>query len=180
LNWEALRLPGKHVFAVYSDLLIDEEKIRVYNVHLESIRFEYDDYSFYTSLSEPDLDKHKFKDGFSKIIEKLRKAFIQRAQQVDILEQSIEKSPYPVVVCGDFNDTPSSYTYNILTNNLYDSFRKAGGDFLGRTYAGSFPSFRIDYILFSKSFKAYEYHKFDIDLSDHYPVSVFLNITPAL
>jgi len=176
----SLKLNQKEVFAIYSDIIIDEEKIRVYNIHLESFHLGNEDYSFYSKLSERELDRLKFQDGFYKIIAKLRKAFIIRAQQVEILRESIAISPYPVIICGDFNDTPTSYSYNILKDDLYDSFRKAGVGFFGSTYAGRFPSFRIDYILFDKSFKAYEYHKHNTDLSDHFPVSVYINITPSL
>ena len=179
INSSYLRYPEKHVFAIYSDISIMEEKIRVYNVHLESIHFANDDYSFYSSLSDNELENVKLVPGITKIIEKLRKAFILRAKQAEVLRTSIDSSPYPVIICGDFNDTPSSYTYNNLTTHLYDSFKKAGGGFLGSTYAGSFPAFRIDYILYDKRFKVYEYQKYDVDLSDHYPVSVYLNINPS-
>jgi endonuclease/exonuclease/phosphatase family metal-dependent hydrolase len=84
-----------------------------------------------------------------------------------------------VLVCGDLNDTPSSYSYQVLTRGLNDSFKKAGNGLFGNTYGGNFPSFRIDYLLFDEKFEAYNYEKYIIYLSDHYPVSVYLNIHPA-
>ena len=111
------------------------------------------------------------------IYSKLKKAFIIRANQVDVLKDYITRSPYPVIVCGDFNDTPGSYTYHQMTIGLHDSFCRAGSGFLGSTYAGNFPSFRIDYILYDDAFTANSYSRSDFDLSDHYPVQVFLTKT---
>ena len=48
----------------------------------------------------------------------MRQAYIQRADQVDIIKEDIRLSPYPVIVCGDFNDTPVSYTYKTLSKEL--------------------------------------------------------------
>ena len=120
------------------------------------------------------------KEGTRKIIVKLRKAYESRAKQVDNLRSGMNSSPYPMLVCGDLNDTPSSYTYQVLSRDMKDSFKKAGNGLIGNTFRGNLPSFRIDYILFDKKFEAYNYEKFNISLSDHYPISVFINIHPAL
>ena len=84
-----------------------------------------------------------------------------------------------MLICGDLNDTPSSYTYQVLSRGMKDSFKKAGNGLIGNTFRGNLPSFRIDYILFDKKFEAYNYEKINISLSDHYPISVFINIHPA-
>ncbi|MEI6901285.1 MAG: endonuclease/exonuclease/phosphatase family protein [Bacteroidota bacterium] len=179
INSGFLTYPREHIFAIYNDIVINDEKIRVYNVHLESIHFANDDYSFYSNLAENELNNVKLVPGIKNIVRKLKKAFVLRAYQAEVLRSSIDKSPYPIVMCGDFNDTPSSYTYRYLSSNMNDAFKKAGRDFFGSTYAGNFPAFRIDYILYDKRFKAYQYQKLKVDLSDHYPVSLFLNISPA-
>jgi endonuclease/exonuclease/phosphatase family metal-dependent hydrolase len=165
--------------SIYIDVLINDEVVRIYNIHLESFQFGQDDYTFYSNLKEAETNKTPIKEGTMKIIMKLRKAYELRAQQVDHLWPSIKSSPYPVIICGDLNDTPSSYTYQVLTTGLKDGFKKAGNGFIGNTYRGNLPSFRIDYILYDKKFEAYNYEKFDIPLSDHYPISVFINIYPA-
>jgi len=174
-----LRISNRNIFAIYTDLAMGRDTIRVYNIHLESIRFGRNDYSFYAQLTdqvkEPD-DNFDLSEGVFKIFSKLKKAFVIRANQVDVLKENIARSPYPVIVCGDFNDTPASYTYHQMTSGLHDSFCKAGTGFLGSTYAGNFPSFRIDYILYDDAFTSFNYSKSSIDLSDHYPVQVFLKI----
>ncbi|MCX6244226.1 MAG: endonuclease/exonuclease/phosphatase family protein [Bacteroidetes bacterium] len=172
-----LRLKDRNTFATYTDLIIGNETVRVYNIHLESIRFGKDDYSFYAQLTDQNSeqdDKFSLKSGSFKIFSKLRKAFVIRANQVDLLKKDIANSPYPVIICGDFNDTPASYTYHEMTRGMHDSFRRAGSGIFGNTYTGNFPSFRIDYILYDDAFTAFNYSKINVNLSDHYPVQVFL------
>jgi endonuclease/exonuclease/phosphatase family metal-dependent hydrolase len=174
-----LRTNNRNIFAIYTDLVMGRDTIRVYNIHLESIRFRKDDYSFYAQLTDQAKDQDDnfdLSDGVIKIFSKLRKAFVIRANQVDVLKKNIDHSPYPVIICGDFNDTPASYTYHEMTSGFHDSFCKAGRGFLSSTYAGNFPSFRIDYILYDDAFTASNYSKNSIDLSDHYPIQVFLKI----
>jgi endonuclease/exonuclease/phosphatase family metal-dependent hydrolase len=173
------RNDNKNTYSIYSDISIDDEIIRVYNVHLESFHFGQEDYTFYSNLTEGESPETPMKEGTKKIIMKLRKAYELRAKQADNLGLSIKSSPYPVLVCGDLNDTPSSYSYQVLTTGLKDSFKKAGNGIIGNTFGGNFPSFRIDYLLFDEKFEAYNYEKYKIYLSDHYPISVFINIHPA-
>jgi endonuclease/exonuclease/phosphatase family metal-dependent hydrolase len=177
-----IRASDNNTFANYTDLIIGRDKIRVYNIHLESIRFGRDDYSFYAQLTDQAKDPSEnfsFRQGLYMILYKLKRAFIIRANQVDLLEENIKRSPYPVVICGDFNDTPASYTYHEMISGFHDSYCQAGTGFLGSTYAGSFPSFRIDYILYNGAFTAYNYRKSSIDLSDHYPIQVYLKKTTS-
>ena len=169
----------KTTIAIYVDISVDDEIVRVFNVHLESFQFGEDDYTFYSNLKEAETDKTPLKEGTRKIMMKLRKAYELRAKQVDILRAGIKTSPYPLLLCGDLNDTPSSYTYQVLSRGVQDSFKKAGNGLIGNTYRGNLPSFRIDYILFDKKFEAYNYEKINSSLSDHYPISVFINIHPA-
>ena len=83
-------------------------------------------------------------------------------------------SPYPVVVCGDFNDTPLSYTYKKIKKELKDAFIEKGRG-LGHTYIGEFPSFRIDYILHSDDLETVGYQRDMVTYSDHYPIKAQLN-----
>jgi len=78
-------------------------------------------------------------------------------------------SKYPVIVCGDFNDTPVSYTYRKMKSGLKDAFVNIGAG-TGNTYLGSFPSFRIDYIFHSQQFKTIDFERIEARLSDHYPI----------
>lgn len=175
-----LRIDNHNIFAIYTDLVLGKDTVRVFNIHLESIRFGKDDYSFYAQLTDQANNPNEnfaLRQGVFMIFSKLKKAFIIRANQVDILRENIKHSPYPVIICGDFNDTPASYTYHEMTSGFHDSYCQAGTGLLGNTYAGDFPSFRIDYILYDDAFTAFNYRKSSVDFSDHYPVQVLLKET---
>jgi endonuclease/exonuclease/phosphatase family metal-dependent hydrolase len=172
------KFPDKSLFGIFTDIAIGKDTLRIYNLHLESIRFGNDDYSFYSHLADPTEETTPLKEGTKKMFSKLRKAFIARAKEVDTLSLHINTCRYPIIMAGDFNDTPSSYAYHKLTDKLKDAYISSGKEFFGSTYAGRFPAFRIDYILYSGSFKTFEYRKFDIDLSDHYPITTTLSFNP--
>lgn len=162
-------------FCLFTDILVDNDTIRVFNIHLESIQLSEEDYSFVSEIAST----HKKKDlkaKSAKIFYKLKYAFKSRAKQVDIISEQINKSPYPVIICGDFNDTPSSYSYNILSEKLTDTFIEKGNGY-GKTYDGNLPALlRIDYILHDDNFITYDFETSWIELSDHYPVSTKLRI----
>ncbi len=82
----------------------------------------------------------------------------------------MQNCKYKIILCGDFNDTPASYTYNLLTKKLKDSFVEKGNGF-GRTYAGKWPKFRIDYILHDENIKCVEHTVYKETYTDHYPIS---------
>ena len=163
---------------IYTDVKINNKIIRIFNIHFQSIRFGEEDYEFAERIRDiEDINKNdEFEPESKKIFKRLRKAFIRRAEQVELVEPYIKSSPYPVIVCGDFNDTPSSYAYHTISDNLTDAFCESGKGF-GQTYAGSaFPSFRIDYILHSNSLRAFNFNWDKFLYSDHYPIHCELEI----
>jgi endonuclease/exonuclease/phosphatase family metal-dependent hydrolase len=163
------------VFAMAVDVASGTDTFRLFNLHLASIRFGSGEVSFYDNLMNTEAEKIRLSDGFTRILEKLKKAFLMRSEQVDLLDGAVRKSPYPVIVAGDFNDTPFSFSYHRMTSILKDAYRQAGTGLFGNTYAGQLPSYRIDYILFDPGFHAYDYRRHVVPYSDHYPVSSFLS-----
>ena len=107
------------------------------------------------------------------IIRKIKTASEMRAEQVRKIREHIDNSPSKVVVCGDFNDHPVSYSYQKIRKNLKDAFVESGRG-IGRTYVGKLPSFRIDYILHSKGFNSYNFKTINFRMSDHLPVTCIL------
>ncbi len=162
-------------FGIFGDYIFHYDTIRIYNIHLESLYLGQNDYAMITGSDiESMKNKKNLKQYSSRLIYKLIKAFEKRSLQVDILKDHIQNSPYPVVICGDFNDTPSSYAYHQISENLKDAFIESGSG-LGKTFSGKLPFMRIDYILHDKSLNSYGYQAAEIDISDHFPVSCFIS-----
>jgi endonuclease/exonuclease/phosphatase family metal-dependent hydrolase len=172
-NKEVTYENSKDNFCIYSDLLIANDTVRVINTHLESIRLGREDYLFVNDLASNHTENHDIGLGSKKIFGKMRSAYIKRAEQVRSVRKEIEQSPYPVVLCGDFNDTPSSYVYHKISQKLDDAFVEAGYG-MGKSYAGVIPLFRIDYIFHDISFVAYNFITLDAEFSDHYPITSLL------
>ncbi|RLD80897.1 MAG: hypothetical protein DRJ10_06840 [Bacteroidetes bacterium] len=160
-------------FCIYTDLKIDKDTIRVYNLHLESIHLGHNDYQTIDNINnDTAVDVIKY----TSILKKLRTGYIKRSRQVDIISAHVDKSPYPVIVCGDFNDPPFSYSYNRITRKLKDAFKESGNG-ISSTYIHKYSTFRIDYILHSPSLKSFNFKRLKVELSDHYPIeSVFQTI----
>lgn len=155
---------------IYSDLRIGTDTVRVYNVHLESIRIQEEDFDAMNRvllLAESDS-----LEQLNGIVVKLRNAFVSRAELSDSLSAHIGRCPYPVIVCGDFNDTPASYSYQRIAKGLEDSFRDAGRG-IGVTYA-RIPLFRIDNVLYSSQFKASSHEVHHWPHSDHFAMTAIL------
>jgi endonuclease/exonuclease/phosphatase family metal-dependent hydrolase len=152
--------------AIYVDIKRGEHKLRVYNVHFQSISFKAEDYKY---LSEVKNKLETNVESPRKIGSRLKKAFIKRASQARILKEHANESPIPYIIAGDFNDTPISYTVNTISKNMNNGFREMGSGF-GITYNGAFPNFQIDYIFASQEFKIKNYLIIKKKLSDHYPV----------
>jgi len=159
--------------SICSDLVIGNDTIRVYNCHLQSIRLRKDYNDLLDSLIFNYSDKQL--DELKDISVRMRQAYIQRAEQVDILAKHIKSSPYPVIVCGDFNDTPVSYTYYKIARNLKDAFIESGSG-IGNTFRGNLPYVRIDYVLYGPPFHAHHYTTKKINWSDHYPVTTHFTL----
>ena len=160
---------GKKDFAenlIYADILCNNNRVRVFTTHLQSVRFEQQEYNSLDKIKR--TDKSGLKDSRT-ILGKLKRAYQFRGSQADLVQEKIKESPYPVIICGDFNDVPNSYTYFTIKGNLQDAFLKAAGGF-GRTFQYISPTLRIDYILADKKFDVAQYNCVVSDYSDHYPV----------
>ena len=152
--------------AIFADLKIDTAIIRVYNIHLQSTGIAPEAQKI---ADENQIKSEKTKSSIRKIVGSLKRASQKRASQVKELVKHIEGSPYPVIICGDFNDTPYSYSYQQIKGNLKDSFLERGNGF-GVTYNGPIPTLRIDYILGSQSLNFLSHKIINSGVSDHYPI----------
>lgn len=147
---------------VWADIVIKKDKnnedtIRVFNNHLHSTAIRRDDSNY--------IENHEYLEGDSlgkvhSMVKRLTENNRVRAEQADTLAALVAASPYPVIVCGDFNDTPVSYTYRTVARKLNDPYRKVGRGY-SHTYRGFFDMLRIDYIFYSDEFEALSYEVVD-------------------
>lgn len=161
--------------SIYVDLDVNGKDVRVYNVHLQSISFEKEDYTYLEKVTK---DMSVEKGSSKRILKMLRDAFKKRSAQVDLMKEHMGTCETPYIIAGDFNDTPASYAVTKITESLNNAFVKKGNG-LGRTYNGEFPNFQIDYIATTKDIEVTNYHIVTAKLSDHFPVRSDLKLKVA-
>lgn len=152
--------------SLYTDVKVDSTVIRIFNAHLQSVYLSAGDYEYLEHVTE---DQDVQVKPTRKILSKLKSGFIARSQQALRLKEEIKKSPYPVMVCGDFNDTPASFTYHTFAADLNDAFLSAGFG-ISPTYSGFLTPFRIDFVFTDEQIEVLRYKTICEKLSDHYPV----------
>jgi endonuclease/exonuclease/phosphatase family metal-dependent hydrolase len=149
-------------YCIYADIIKNQDTFRVYNVHLQSIRLH----------TEPNIEAATDEEGMASeralrsVFSKLRLAYVKRAEQARRVVEHIKTSPYPVIVCGDFNDTPMSYTYNQFNRFLKDAFRQSSSG-IGSTYIGRLPAGRIDYLFYDPRLTTTGFNIQKEEFSDH-------------
>ncbi len=162
--------------SIYADIDVKGEVFRVYNVHLQSISFQKEDYDYIDKVTKKMGPEYK---SSRRIASMLKAAFQRRSEQVKIMKSEMQECKIPFVIAGDFNDTPASYCVAQITNSLKNTFKEKGSGF-GKTYNGTFPNFQIDYIAATKEFDVINYHISKDKLSDHFPVRSDLRLNSSL
>lgn len=158
-------------YCIWADLRIGDDTVRVYNAHLQSVRLSSKDYEFVAETGATE----DLREGSHRIGRKIRRAFLRREEQVNRLIEHISGSPHPIILCGDFNDPPHSWSYNTLTRELNDSFKARGNGLSNTLNISSFPPIRIDFVLHGKEFRPLSYRRLsEARQSDHFPVVVTL------
>ena len=155
----------------WADLKInDHQVIRVFNLHLQSngITLMTEDVT-----ANGNIQNKKTWRSIKGIMGQYKRAALKRAEQAEEIARLVKESPYPVIICGDFNDVPVSYSYRILSKELQDTFKEKGGGF-ATTYTGPIPGLRIDYIFVSPRFEINSFHTGKRNFSDHKPVSTII------
>jgi endonuclease/exonuclease/phosphatase family metal-dependent hydrolase len=150
---------------MHADIKINDDTIRVFSTHLQSLQLGKDEYRKIDELTKGD----SLIDNSKTIFSKLRKGSALRSIQAEVVKTLIEDSPYPVLFAGDLNDVPNSYTYFTVKGDMQDAFLKKGFG-IGRTFSGLAPTLRIDYIFADNDFKIIQFNRLVKNLSDHYMV----------
>ena len=149
---------------------VNGDTLLVVNNHLESNKLTEKDKEVYREMMK-DPDKQKVSQGSRLLIGKLAEASAIRAVQADSIARLVASyKGGGIIVCGDFNDSPISYTHRVVGEGLNDAFVESGNGF-GISYNQNHFYFRIDNILLSKNLKSYRCTVDNtIKSSDHYPI----------
>lgn len=176
LQWKKVQpYPQYNHTFIWADLLIGNDTIRFFVVHMQSMHFVKTDYDFIDNIDDQDVEKVK-RVGRN-LINKMKNANVLRAIQAHNIKEEVNKSPYPVILCGDFNDVPNSYAYQIIGKGLKDAHLEKGNG-IGRTFQYLSPTLRIDYIWHSPLLQLTDTKVIQPSLSDHCPVVADFLITP--
>lgn len=156
----------------YIDVLAETDTLRVFNLHLQSLKFTEDNLKY---LDNPGTNTDEVLSQSKSIVSKLKQGFLKRSIQADRVRSEIDKSPYPVIVCGDFNDVPNSYAYGTIGDGLQNTFVEKGFG-IGRTFAGIAPTLRIDNIFADKKFSVEQFTRVPKNLVAHFPIIADLSL----
>jgi len=160
INSGSLNFSNSSNNAIFIDILKNKDTLRIYNVHLESLRI---------NPKEEELTQ----ENSEKLRIRLEKGFKVQTNQANLILQHQAKINYKSVICGDFNNTAFSWVYKQLKKGKNDAFEEAGSSF-GKTYDFPFP-LRIDFILTDKNIEINNFKTYNIKYSDHYPIMARLN-----
>lgn len=169
-----LALGGGRLNLIYADILKGRDTIRILSTHLQSFRLDsrdYEDLQRLAGISDPGPG------ATGNLLRKLALGFSLREKQARVVRRAVRSSPYPVILCGDFNTVPNSMAYFTVRGPLRDCF--LGQQFgLGRTFYRLSPTLRIDYILADPRFRIRSFRVDPVLVSDHYPVMADLSLKP--
>jgi len=159
-----ISFPERPNCALFADMVVNHEKVRIANCHLQTTNWN--------QVKGTLLYEEHTSGSWTDALDVISSNFRFRGRQVDSLRSILDRSPYPLIVSGDFNNTPVSYGYQTIKGDLKDAYQEAGNGY-GYTYRYFMRLYRIDYVLYSDSkLQAKNYRTGDIDYSDHLPVLV--------
>jgi len=146
---------------LFADIKRGDDTLRVYNVHLQSMKI---------NVERELINKDEREANYNSVRIKFQKGSVRRAEQIADLLEHVKACTYPILIVGDFNDTPYSYNYFKISNGFNNAFENAGRGF-GFTYNGKLPFLRIDNQFYNDGFGVHDFVTLDkIDYSDHFPI----------
>jgi len=157
---------------IHTDIDVNGQRLRVFATHLQSLRFDGNDYTVLRTIGKGENDAVNKSRG---VLKKFKQAYFLRSKQAELVRRELDDSPYPAILCGDFNDVPNSFTYSKVKGDRRDAFLSAGFG-IGRSFASLSPTLRIDYIFADKKLDVLQFKKTKLYYSDHYPLVADLTL----
>lgn len=161
---------------IHADIKAYGKRIRIYTTHLQSILFKKQDYRSFEIIKNAE---DSMVEASKSLVKKFRQGYTFRGDQVEIVRRELDGSPYPEIICGDFNDIPNSYTYFTVKGDRKDAFIEKGSG-ISRTFQNLSPTLRIDFIMVDKRFEVTQFKRFQLPYSDHFPIIADLKITKEI
>ncbi len=152
---------------LWADINVGFDTIRVYSYHLQSNQISA---TAEKMASQKEIDQKRAWYDIKGILRKFKNKHITRSRQAEKIEAHAQKSKYKVILAGDLNDSPQSYTYHVLSALGRDAFVERGFG-LGTTYAGAIPLLRIDYIFTDEQLNVVSFTIDKKRYSDHYVIA---------
>lgn len=152
----SLDFPSSGNNAIYADIKVDVDTVRVYNMHFQSFKLTPN----FSGLQKEDSKR---------LLGRMGDAFKKQEDQLNLFLAHEKSSPFTVIVAGDFNNSASSYVYRKAKGEKVDAFAKAGSG-TGKTFTFDFLPLRIDFILVDPKWKVQQFKNYDLELSDHFPI----------
>lgn len=168
---EAFKFPESGNGAAWADLDVHGKTVRVINVHMQTTSF--DRMRSKAAKAKETHGKEGQKDIYINYTDNLESNILKRAEQARTIAKLVEGTEHAVVLCGDLNDTPGTYTYETMKGGLKDGFMTAGEGYAA-TYRGLYNLLRIDYVFHSPELKGVKYEVIPYEMSDHNPVCLNL------
>ncbi len=163
VNSGSIEFPETGNNAIFVDVLKQTDTVRVYNIHLESLRIN----TNVETLKEEDSER---------LFKRVGETFKMQQFQTELFLKHKEQCAHKMIICGDFNNTAFSYVYRKIKGDLNDTFKEAGNGF-GRTYSFKFFPVRIDFIFADEAFSVNGFKTYNEQYSDHYPMMSTLSLS---
>ena len=151
-----LNFPDSGNDGAFVDVVYKRDTLRIYNIHLESLRV----------VPDPEV---LAKEASAKLYKRLSATFKKQQQQAEIIAAHRKTSNFKTIVCGDFNGTQYSNVYRTIKGDMQDTFQEKGTGY-GRTYNFKYYPVRIDFILVDQPMEVLSHKNYNVKLSDHFPV----------
>ncbi len=165
-----LVFPDSNNNVIFADIKKGKDIIRVYNMQLQSIKISPDVNEISENIDVINQQKSQL------VINRISVAFKKQQQQAEIIKNHKKDCEYPIIICGDMNNSAFSYVYRNIKGNLNDTFEEAGKGF-GNTYNFKYYPVRIDYIFADAKMKVKNFQNFsEFENSDHYPLMARLSM----
>lgn len=170
INEGNLDLPSSNNSVIFADIKKGKDIIRVYNMHLQSVKISPDVNEISENIEVVDQQKSQM------VLRRIGTAFRKQQQQAEIIMEHKKGCEYPIIICGDMNNSAYSYVYRSIRGTLQDTFEQAGSGF-GQTYNFRYYPARIDYIFADPQMQVKSFESFpDFVNSDHYPIMTRLSM----